>query len=421
MARVLLLLATRTYRARAFLDAASRLKVAVTVGTDRRQALAPTNPAGNLTLSFSDPTAAAREIATFHALHPIDAVVAADDDGAELAAEASAVLGLAHHSAAAVRTARSKRLSRERWREAGLPGPGFVRGSARDDPDALAARVRFPCVVKPVDLSASRGVIRADDHASFVAAFRRTAALLEHLRPRAADGDLALEMIVEDFVPGPEVALEGLVDHGRLRVLALFDKPDPLDGPFFEETIYVTPSRLAPERQDRIAEIAARAIAALGLDHGPVHAELRVPPAGPVLLEIAPRSIGGLCSLALRFGDDESLETLILRHALGYDVSGIGRERAASGVMMIPIPRAGVLRGVGGVEAARAVRGVSGVRITVPAGDELVPLPEGHRYLGFIFARGERPEEVERTLRDAHEQLRFEIAPPAGGREGVHA
>jgi biotin carboxylase len=267
-------------------------------------------------------------------------------------------------------------------------------------------------VVKPLFLSASRGVIRANDPVEFVAAFHRLAAILRRPEVAAQGGPLARQILVETYIPGVEVAVEGLLSRGRLRVLAIFDKPDPLEGPFFEETIYVTPSRLSASVQQSIVACTAQAVATLGLEHGPIHAELRVNDQGPWILEVAPRSIGGLCSRALRFGEGMSLEELILRHAMGLEVDSIIRERQAAGVMMIPIPQAGVLREVRGQDEARAVPGIEEIRLTIPLGQEVVPLPEGWRYLGFIFARDDTPEQVEAALRDAHRRMTFIINPP---------
>jgi biotin carboxylase len=276
-------------------------------------------------------------------------------------------------------------------------------------------------VVKPVSLAASQGVIRADDPGGLAAAWERTAALLRLIHPGVPEESAALEMLVEEFVSGAEVAAEGLMTQGVLRTLAIFEKPDPLDGPFFEETIYLTPPRLMRKVQDRISHEVQRAALAVGLSQGPVHAELRLSMDGPLLLEIAPRSIGGLCSRTLKFGHGESLEMLLLRHALGQDVERIERDPGASGVMMIPIPRAGTLTGVTGEKSARSVPDVEDIRITMNPGSPLIPLPEGGRYLGFIFARAKDTDRVERALRAAHQKLAFQITPPEGGREGVFA
>ena len=411
MERVLLLMAATSYKAGAFLEAARRLGVAVTVGSDRPQALADMNPAGHLTLDFAAAEHAVREIEAFARRNPVHAVVAADDDGVGLAALAAEALGLAHHPPDAVQAAGNKRLTRERLRGAGLPTPWFECFALTDDPDAVAVGLGYPCVLKPLALAGSRGVMRADNAAGFAVAFRRLAALLARPDARRADGSAAEAVLAEGYISGREVAIEGLLTHGRFRVLAIFDKPDPLVGPFFEESIYVTPSRLELDERRAVVEGAQAAIRALGLAHGPVHAELRLNERGAWVLEIAPRSIGGLCSRAVRFEDGVTLEELVLRHALGRDTDSLERERQASGVMMIPIPARGRLEGVRGVEQARGVPGVADVRISIPPGQLIEPLPEGARYLGFIFARAADPADAEAALREAHRKLSFDIQP----------
>jgi biotin carboxylase len=414
LARVLLLMATRTYRARAFMHAARRLGIDVVVGSERRQALAGRTRNTTLALDFKRPDRAARSIAAVARELPFDAVVGVDDDTTLVAAHAAAALGLPHNSIESVRNSRDKYLTRRILARSGLPSPSFTRVALGSDPVRASRRVPYPCVLKPVGLSASRGVIRADNPAEFVGAFRRIDAMLE------ADARGGRYLLVESFIPGPEVALEGLLDNGRLHVLALFDKPDPLDGPYFEETLYVTPSRLPAVSQRAIADVTARAAAALGLRHGPLHAELRLGAGGPYVVEVAARSIGGLCSNALRFGSRLSLEELILRHALsratGQKVVVPPREGQAAGAMMLPIPRAGVLRGVRGIREAGSVPGVDEVSITLPIGQPIVPLPEGDRYLGFVIARGDTPARAEQALREAHRRLGFVITDP--GDEG---
>jgi biotin carboxylase len=285
--------------------------------------------------------------------------------------------------------------------------PWFGRFSITDDPRVVAGKVPYPCVLKPTNLSASRGVIRADDAAAFADAFVRCASIVRAARA-ASDW-----ILVEAYCPGQEVAVEGVVTDGTLRVLAVFDKPDPLTGPTFEETMYVTPSRLNAAALTAIEQATARAIAGLGLEHGPIHAELRWDGARATLLEIAPRSIGGLCSRALRFNDGTSLETILLRHALGESLAHVEREAGAAGVMMLPIEKAGRLVAVRGQERALRVAGIEDVRVTVPVGDTLVPLPEGSRYLGFVFARAARPADVEAALRSAQRALEFEVESPS--------
>jgi biotin carboxylase len=253
--------------------------------------------------------------------------------------------------------------------------------------------------------------MRADNPTQFIAAFQRLGALLRLPDVAARGGPLATQVLIETFIPGQEVALEGMLVHGELKVLALFDKPDPLDGPFFEETLYITPSRLPPPVQQEIATCTARAAQALGLREGPVHAELRLNDAGVWLLEIAARTIGGLCSRTLRFGPGLSLEELVLQQALGVDPTTHTRDTHAAGVMMLPIPRGGVLQAVHGQEAAKCVPGIEDLNITIPLGQQVIPLPEGDRYLGFLFARAETPAQAEATLREAYRRLEIVITP----------
>jgi biotin carboxylase len=403
---VLLLLTAQTYRAQAFAEAAERLGIEAVRAIDMPEQLAELWQQ-QLGLDFQDPEGATRAIVAYAARRPLGAIVAVDDSGSLLAAQASAALGLPHNAPEAAEAARDKHIMRTLLAHAGVLSPPFRRCTTADDFAALAGEVEYPCVVKPLRLNGSRGVIRADSPAEFARAARRLARLLERVDPTPGPKPF----LVERFIPGFEVALEGLLDGGELQILALFDKPDPLDGPFFEETIYVTPSRLPEATQAAIRRCAADAAAALGLREGPVHAELRINDEGVWLIEMAGRSIGGLCSTVLEFGAGISLEEIILRHAVGAALpTSTGMDHAA-GVMMIPIPRGGILRGVTGTEDAAAVPGVTGVDITAPLHQPLVPLPEGASYLGFIFAQGRTPEDVETALRTAHAALSFQIGP----------
>ncbi len=408
MARLLLLLPTTTYRTEDFVDAAGKLGVELVCASERPSTLEDLAPDTLVTLEFRDPDAAATRVAEWTRRRPLDAVVGVDDLTATVAAAVASRLGLRTNPVAAVAAARNKYEMRQCLAAAGVPVPRFRRIALKEDPFTAARGVGFPCVLKPLALSASRGVIRANTIDQFIAAFRRIAAVLRR-DDVVATGDAAEFLLAEQFVPGLEVALEGLLIGGTLHTLALFDKPDPLEGPFFEETIYVTPSRLPDTIQRRIVAAAAQACAALGLTEGPVHAELRVNDDGPWVIEVAARSIGGLCSRTLRFGTGMTLEEVILRHALGWPIDSLDRERRPAGVMMIPIPRAGRLRAVHGSDRAAAVEGIEEVAITAHLGQELVPLPEGWQYLGFIFARAETPDAVEKMLREAHAHLTFEI------------
>jgi biotin carboxylase len=357
-----------------------------------------------LGLDYQDVATAVTTITHYAQTHPFDAILAVDDSGSRLAAQASAALGLPHNDPAAAEAARNKYRMRQLLSRSGILSPRFRRFSTEDDVSTVTAQISYPSVVKPLTLSGSRGVMRVDNAVELDTAVTRLTTILDKTGPGPHS------YLVEDFIPGVEVALEGMVDNGRLTVLALFDKPDPLDGPFFEETIYVTPSRLPAAAQKAIADCTAQAAATLGLRCGPVHAELRLNDEGPWLVEIAGRSIGGLCGQTLRFGPDVSLEALILRQACGLPWQ-FSPSPEASGVMMIPIPEAGLLKEVTGIEAAEAVPLIESVEITAPLNYPLTPLPEGESYLGFIFARGGTVTAVEQALREAHRHLQFKIAP----------
>ena len=405
VSRVLLLLPSETYRAADFLAAAGRLGVDVVVGCERRQAMAASMGDRALVVPLGAIGAAVASIVALHERRPLDAVLAVDDQGLTVAAAASESLGMTYNPLEAVAATRDKAALRARLAASLVPQPDFRVVAPGHRVAAAAAQIGYPCVVKPVSRSGSQGVIRIDDGAQAATAEARARSIVGASEP----------LLVESFVPGAEVAVEGLLERGSLEVLAVFDKPDPLDGPFFEETIYVTPSRHPPPVLVAIEATVASATAALGLRHGPVHAELRIGPVGQLtVLEVAARSIGGLCARALRFGAGVSLEEVIIRNAVGAGLKGLTREAQASGVMMLPIRSAGTLERVSGQSDALAVDGVVGLEISIPVGRPVVPLPEGDRYLGFVFARGREPADVELALRRAEDALHVVVRPEPG-------
>ncbi|MBW8861908.1 MAG: ATP-grasp domain-containing protein [Acidobacteria bacterium] len=423
--RVLVLATTTGYQTRAFGDAAEQLGVELVFATDRCHLIEDPWQDGAIAIRFYDEEASVSAIVAAAAARSIDGIVVVGDRPAVIAARVAQALGIPWHPPAAAAIATNKLRTRECLRAAGLPVPFFLPTSLSSQPSAMSNG--FPCVVKPVALSGSRGVMRANDERELSAAIERLRTLMQSPEVRAERNEAHDTALVEGFIPGREYAVEALMREGTLQVLAIFDKPDPLDGPFFEETIYVTPSSASDGEQSAIQEAIAGAAAAIGLRHGPIHAECRVNADGVFVLEVAPRPIGGLCARALRFASAAGLkpqsssleprasaipfEQLLLRHALGEDVRQWRRESAASGVMMIPIARRGIYRRVEGVDAARAVPSVDDVRITAKADQLLIPLPEGASYLGFIFARAGNAADVERALRTAHARLQFTIAP----------
>lgn len=404
--RVLLLTTARSYRNAAFLSAAEHLGIELVQAVNMPRELSQTW-ANGFSVDFGEIDTSVATIAEYHRRRPVQAILPVDDSGSILAAAAGEALDLPHNSATAARATRDKLVMRQLLNGSGLNSPRFCEYVTGTALSAVAADIGFPCVVKPRSLNGSRGVIRADDLQELETAVARTARLIR--RVQGVSADTAVSLLVESYIPGEEIALEGLLENGQLQVLAIFDKPDPLEGPFFEETIYVTPSRLPAGMISRIATSTAKAAATIGLRTGPVHAELRLNQQGPWIVEIAGRSIGGLCSQILQFGTAGSLEEIILRQACHLDYNNLESVQEARGVMMIPIPGTGLLRGVDGLSEAKKVPYIDGIEITAPLNNPIAPLPEGDGYLGFIFSSGPSPEIVEEALRRAHAQLTFSI------------
>jgi len=413
MKHVLLLATTTGYQIRSFGEAAEALGVRVVFASDRCDRLDDPWWDQAIPVRFHDHSGSVAAVVAAVAAQPIDAVLAVGDRPTVLAAHVAAALELPGNPPDAAALSRNKLAARRALREAGLPTPWFHAVPVGANPSDVAVGLPYPVVIKPLALSGSRGVMRVDTESDFVPAFVRLRHLLQSIDIRAERDGAHDQVLIESFVPGREHAVEAVLTRGALQVFAIFDKPDPLDGPFFEETIYLTPSRATEAAQQAIVQAIGDAARALGLRHGPVHAECRLSDRGIYVLEVAPRPIGGLCSKAVRLrsaeGESASLEAVLLRHAIGHDVRGYTCEAAASGVMMIPIPGHGVFRGVSGVEDACAIPGIREVHITAKSDETVVPLPEARSYLGFIFAGGSTPETVERALRSAHACLEFSI------------
>jgi biotin carboxylase len=421
--RVLVVSSTTGYQLRAFNEAAERRGIELVFATDRCHKLDDPWQDRAVAVRFHALDEAVHAIVERHRRQPVDGVIAVGDRPVVLAARVADAIGLPWHSVPGAMASTDKRHSRSALAVGGLPAPDFcVLAASSSDRRRPTSTLGFPVVLKPAGLSGSRGVIRANDSREFEAAFDRIRALLARPQIRSARAGLEDEILVERYIDGREFAVEGVITHGHLRVFAIFDKPDPLEGPFFEETIYTTPSSLDSELQAGLINHVALATRALGLSHGPIHAECRIAPGGQIyVLEIAGRPIGGLCSRVLTLErtapidglqapNSTSIEEVLLRHAIGESVEEWMRERVGAAVMMIPIPARGLLKGVTGEAEARRVAGVTDVRITAKLGQLLEPLPEAGSYLGFIFARGGTAADAERAVREAHGKLTFEVA-----------
>ena len=404
--RLLLIAPPNSYRTVAYLESARQQGVDVLVASEGKHSLVGEIAAG-LHLDLSAPDAleilleAARD-------QPFSGVVATDDTTVELGSRIAQALGLPHNEPQAARISRYKDLSRQALADAGVPVPEFYVVNLNGDVAGQCAGISYPCVVKPLSLSASRGVIRADNAEELLSACARVEAIIAS--ENMSDAWLRSHVLVEGYVGGAEVALEGLLQQGELAVLAIFDKPDPLQGPYFEETYYITPSRHSEDLQQKIVATVKSACVGIGLREGPVHAEVRLAESGCVIIEVASRTIGGECARLLAFGTGHSLEALVIAHAVGKPLA-IKPPAGAAGVLMIPIHEAGILRRIEGITAARAVPFIEDILISIRDGYELLPLPEGSSYLGFMFASAATPEQVEAALRIAHDHLTVVVAP----------
>ncbi len=403
--RLLLLSPPQSYRIAAYLDAAKELGIELVLASDGKHSLTH-EVANGIHIDFADREQSIETVRSAHVDSPFAGIVATDDATVELAALIAEALGLVYNSPESARLTRRKDLARRRLAEAGVAAPGFRVISLEESLAPQLVDLNWPQVFKPVSLSASTGVIRVDDPA----AARTAIGIIAELIAPLPDGDERRLILAEDYIPGEEVAVEGFLHRGDYHLITIFDKPDPLTGPYFEETCYITPSRLPTSVQQVIAATVTDACAAYGLLQGPVHAELRVDNGGVWILEVAGRTIGGECSRALDAGLREPLEKHVLASALGKPLA-LNTRDAAAGVMMIPTPKAGMLRHVGGVQAARAVSGITDLRLSARIGHELRMLPRASSYLGFIFAKAETPERVLHALRQSHAELTFTIDP----------
>ena len=404
MPRVLVIVPNDSYRAADFVAAAEALGVDLSIASEERPPLRADDRF--VQIDCADPRSSADAVTDLASHTPIDAVVAADDAGVEIAALAATALGLPANPPAAAHATLDKAAAREALRIAEVRQPEFTLLLADADPRAVVAGFGGPVVIKPLDLSAGRGVLRVDGPADAATATKRIRGILA-----AAGKDPSADLLVERYVDGPEISVEGLIWDGEVEILAVFDKPVPMPGPAFEETIFVTPSRHSAEVLGEVERVTTAAVRALGLTQGPIHAELRLEGGRPTVIEVAGRTIGGLCGRALRFGLlGTALETMVLRQALGMRKQSLRRERTASGVLMIPTPRPGTLRAIGGLDEVRAIPHVTSVDITAPTGSRVAPPPDGDRYIGFVFARASEAGLVETALRRAMETIVVEVA-----------
>jgi len=408
--RILLIAPHGSYRTFAFLNAAKQKGLDVLIASEGQHSVVSAYSEG-LHINFDEPEKAVKKMLHEASLRAFIAVIATDDSTTELASIVSKSLGLAHNDPAAVKIAKRKDLARLCLQSANVNIPNFIIIDIQKNITEQISSVVFPVVVKPIGLSGSLGVIRANNDSELVIACKRIEKIIRLDKKLTAENYSYL--LVEEFITGDEIAIEGMLVNKVFRLLSIFDKPDPLNGPYFEETYYITPSKLNSQQQTELIKTLQSACDAYGLQEGPIHAECRINDNGIWIIEIAARTIGGLCGRLLKFGTGLSLEELVLAHATGEQLPGIdlAQQDSACGVLMIPIPKHGILKRVEGLLAAQKVPLIDDVSIQIQQGYEVTPLPEGSSYLGFIFASGDSTDKVERALRQAYECLNIVIAP----------
>lgn len=404
---VLIIAPHGSYRTFSFVQAAQQHAINTLIVSEGKHSIVSAYAQG-IHIDFSNEQRAYEDIISAIADKHIVSVVATDDMTTELAARVAAHLCLPHNDPGAVNLTRRKDRARDCLQQHGVRKPQHRRIDLNCDVAGQLHALGYPVVIKPVALSASRGVIRADDEATLLQAIERVRALLNSLSDLSDDEKRYL--LVETYIAGSEIAVEGMLSDGRLTILTIFDKPDPLEGPFFEETYYITPTTLSAARQQQVHTELQAACHAYGLREGPIHAECRMNESGVFVLEVAARTIGGMCGRLLTFGTGYSLEEIVLFHAMGKPLN-INATQGAAGVLMIPIPKAGMLKRIEGLLDAQRVPLIEDISIQIREGHELIPLPEGGSYLGFIFAKGPDVQQVEQALRAAHAKLHFVITP----------
>jgi len=405
--RVLVIAPHASYRTSAFIKAANNLNVDILIASQGEHSIVSDYVQG-LHLDFQKENQAIETILAEAKKHDFTGIIGTDDTTTELAAKVAEKLSLPHNDPQAVKIAQRKDLARLSLKKSDIKIPQFDLLSTAKPLLEQTIQVNFPAVIKPVTLSASRGVIRVNDELELSQAVERIKNML--LEERQIEQSIREILLLEDFIPGKEVAVEAMLHHGELDMLAIFDKPDPLEGPFFEETYYITPTSFSEKIQQKVKQTILEACQAYGLSEGPVHAECRINEKGVWILEVAARTIGGMCGRLLSLGTGHSLEELVLLHAMGKRVE-VKKLETAAGVLMIPIPKAGILKRVEGLLQAQRTPYINDVTIDVREGYELIPLPEGNSYLGFIFAEAPTVQKAEQALRDAHACLNIVIAP----------
>ncbi len=401
---LLLIAHPNSYRIAPYIKAANRMGVNVTVASEGKHSLI-SEIASGLHITFDQPRQTVATILQAHKQTPFSGILGSDDHTVELAAMVAELLQLPHNSPRAAFCSQRKDIARAELALSACPVPLHCLIDLQQPLQKQMAGLPWPCVIKPLNMSASRGVIRADNEAAFMAACQRIKPIIQENQHDFTRH----HVLVEEYIDGVEIAFEGYLHNAQLHPITIFDKPEPLIGPFFEETIYVTPSRLEADLQAKILQRVQQACDAYGLTTGAVHAECRIDERDIWILEVASRTIGGDCARMLD-NKNFSIEELAISLAIDAPIKAELPDQAR-GVMMIPIKEKGLLKRVEGLLAARDVPHIDQVEMIIPPGHEMIPLPEGNQYSGYIFASGQTPEQVTAAIKQAYAKLKFVTAP----------
>lgn len=407
MKNILLLVPTETYRAEAFITGAAALGVSLTIASERRQAMAASMGRRTLVVSMQNPEVGLKQIEQAADNMQFDAIISVDDGGLATAALASKKLGLKYISTNSAQMSNNKIAMRKRLEQTEISKPWFLVHKPTNKISITTGAIpSFPIIVKPASLSGSIGVMRIDAPEDVESAL----ALCESIQmDHGCGGDT--QTLIEQYISGVECAVEAMVFNDQLKILAIFDKPRPLEGPYFAETIYVAPSERDREIQNKLQSTLEEARKALEIKTGPIHAEFRITSDREVyLIELAARSIGGMCSNAIPLSGGRSLEELIIAEALGMEIPEFAIENQASGVFMMPVPAKGVLRSISGVEEAKSTRWITNVTLSMMINSEVSPIPYDARYVGFIFAKAPTSRAVVEALEEAFKKIEIEIS-----------
>jgi len=357
----------------------------------------------------NDVESVTRQLEEIHRREPVDALLTFSDYYVAIVAEAAARLGFRYLDPEAARACRNKAETRAALQRAGLPVPGFRVLSSIEEAWRAAQEVAYPCVLKPVSESSSKGVRLVHDAEELLAHFREVHGWRENARRQPLEG----KVLVEEFLDGPELSVETFTrERGQTQVIGVTTK-HLSEPPHFVEMGHDFPSRIEADRGAALAAAALAALAALGYDFGPAHTEVRLTAAGPVVVEVNPRLAGGMIPELVFHALGVDLVGALFAQLTGGEPNLAPRRAAWASIRFLTAPRHGRLAMVRGVEEARRLPGVREVTLGKRPGDEIRPAEEATHRLGHVITSGPDPLQVIREADAALASLEVVVAPAA--------